>query len=149
MLSLHCALPVEGRAAHHRRHSGQRGRRRAARRSGAIRLPAGLQGLDPPSHQALTDSVGPTATGGATMDTPQPGTSGPPAFSSEEILVAVGRELPLPTEHLSRIRTSTGFLALAVLIQIVVFMLLAGSRRRTRPRPLVRLAPPRATPLQP
>ncbi|HEY9557269.1 MAG TPA: hypothetical protein VIR58_11070 [Acidimicrobiales bacterium] len=61
------------------------------------------------------------------MDTPQQGTSGPTAFSSEEILVAVGRELKLQTEHLSRIRTYTGFLALVVIIQIVVFMLLAGS----------------------
>src|SRR3546814_18449844 len=94
--------------------------------SDLVRLPAGLQGLDPPSQQALTDSVGPTATGGATMDTPQQGTSGPTAFRSEEILVAVGRELKLQTEHLSRIRPYPGFLAPVVLIQIVVFMLLVG-----------------------
>src|SRR3546814_20847371 len=98
--------------------------------SDLVRLPAGLQGLDPPSHQALTDSVGPTATGGATMDTPQQGTSGPTAFSSEEILVAVGRELKLQTEHLSRIRTYTGFLALGVIIQLVVFMLLRSEESR-------------------
>lgn len=48
--------------------------------------------------------------------------------TSEEILAAIGREMTLQTHHLSKIRTSVGFLALVVLIQIVVVLItLAGS----------------------
>ena len=40
--------------------------------------------------------------------------------SAEDILVAIGREMKAQTEHLSKIRTSVGFLALVTLVSIVV-----------------------------
>lgn len=48
--------------------------------------------------------------------------------STEEILVAIGREMKAQTEHLSKIRTSVGFLALVTLVSIVVSVIaIAGN----------------------
>lgn len=47
--------------------------------------------------------------------------------STDEILVAIGREMKLQTEHLSKIRTSVGFLALVALVSIVVSVIALAS----------------------
>lgn len=47
--------------------------------------------------------------------------------STEEILVAIGREMKAQTEHLSKIRLYVGFLALVTLLSIVLTLLAVAS----------------------
>jgi len=48
-------------------------------------------------------------------------------FSTEEILVAIGREMRRQTEHLRKIRTSVGILALLSVIGLLGSIVLAAA----------------------
>jgi hypothetical protein len=54
-------------------------------------------------------------------------TDQPVQHTTDDILVAIGREMKLQTEHLSKIRTSVGFLALVALVSIVISVIALAS----------------------